>query len=50
MQNKWELDLISMKSTLNEVAFEANSAEWLSMKIDSVAQDILANRAEMYRK
>lgn len=50
MQNKWELDLISMKSTLNQVPFSANSANWLSMKIDSVAQDILANRAEMYRK
>ena len=50
MQNKWELDLISMKSTLNQAAFQVNSADWLSKKIESMAQDLLANRAEMYRK
>jgi len=50
MQNTWELDLITMKSTLNKAPFSANSADWLSMKIDAVAQDVLANRAEMYRK
>ena len=50
MQNKWEFDLISMKSTLNKIPFASNSAEWLSMKIEAIAQDIVANRAEMYRK
>jgi hypothetical protein len=50
MQNKWELDLVSMKSILNQMPFEANSASWLSMRIESVAQDIVAKKAEMYRK
>lgn len=50
MKNKWELDLINLKSTLNQEKFNANSALWLTMKIDSIFQDLLSKKAEMYKK
>ena len=50
MQNKWELDMVTMQSTLNQQAFQANSADWLSKKIESIAQDLIALRAEIYKK
>ncbi|NBV82901.1 hypothetical protein EBR57_02110 [bacterium] len=50
IRNEWEIDFVGMKSILNQADFTASSADWLSRKLDSIAQDISANRAEMYSK